>query len=121
LLAELNQKDLDSLLSKIQLTPIAPNTITDKSFLLKELQRVKEQGYAKSLSETHIGGAGIAVPIKNYSEPIALGLVGPENRMLPNLELFTKELKKTAQEISNQLKRKKINSSTAQIADLKAS
>ena len=48
LLSELNDNELQLLLKNIQLVPVGPNTITDKGVLLKEIEKVRSQGYATS-------------------------------------------------------------------------
>ncbi len=103
LLAELNQKELEIILKNMPLVPVGPNTITDKDLLHKELEKIRQQGYAFSLSETVDGAISIAVPIKKYLCPVALGLVGPENRFLKKQETYIKELKNTANKISNEI------------------
>ncbi len=103
LLAELNTKDLHILLDNMQLVPVGPKTITDKDLLFKELEMVRKQGFAVSVDETVDGATAMAVPIKNYFCPVALGLVGPTNRFLKKKNPCIKELKQIALKISNEI------------------
>ena len=80
LLAELQDNELQLILRYLRLEPVTPNTIIDKKTLLKELEKVRKQGYAISLGERIPGGASIAVPIKNYSYPVSMTILGPDNR-----------------------------------------
>lgn len=104
LLSEMNESELELLLDKMQLIAVGPNTITDRKALIKELGKVRRQGFATSLNEILQGASAIAVPVKNYFFPIALGLVGPEARVLSKQESYIEKLKKAAKKISNQLK-----------------
>ncbi len=101
LLAELSDIDLNSLLNHIQLEPIASKTITSRDMLRKEVRKVKKLGYATSQDENIVGVVSIAVPIKNYLCPVALGIVGPTNRFV-HMD-FLEELQKCAFNISEKL------------------
>ncbi|MGA2462987.1 MAG: IclR family transcriptional regulator C-terminal domain-containing protein [Thermodesulfobacteriota bacterium] len=105
LLSELEDDELHILLENIRFIPIGPKTITDKRVLLTELEKVKKQGYSTSFSERVPGSASISVPIKNYTCPVALSILGPDNRfslgkMMGGLE----KLKDSASNISIKLK-----------------
>jgi len=104
LLSQLSDKDLNFLLNKIKLSPIGSETTIDKELYKKELLNVRTNGFATSMGETVDGAAAIAVPIQNYLIPVALGLTGPEGRVLPKLDSYISELKRIAKEISSQLK-----------------
>ena len=80
LLSELKENELQLLLKYLHLERVGPNTITDKNSLLKDLERVKKQGYAMSFSERIPGSASLSVPVRNYVCPVALSVLGPDNR-----------------------------------------
>jgi DNA-binding IclR family transcriptional regulator len=80
LLSELKPNELDLLLKNLRLDPIGPNTITDKKVLSRELERVNKQGHATSFGERIHGSASISVPVRNYVCPVALSVLGPDNR-----------------------------------------
>ncbi len=101
LLAELKDKNLNNVLKHIQLEPVAPKTITNTEVLRKEVEKTRKLGYATSVNENIEGVATIAVPIKNYLCPVAMGIVGPTNRF--SHMTFLDELKKCALNISNKL------------------
>lgn len=101
LLAELNDNALEGVLNYIKLESIAPKTITDKDLLRKEVMKVRRMGYATSIDENIEGVVTVAVPIKNYLCPVALGIVGPSNRF--SYMDFLDELKKCAFNISEKL------------------
>jgi DNA-binding IclR family transcriptional regulator len=106
LLSELKDDAIQLLLRNIRLVSIGPNTITDKKVLLKELVKVRKQGYATSFGERVPGSASISVPIKNYSCPVALSVLGSDNRFSLNRMMnVLKKMKKSASDISRRLER----------------
>ena len=74
--------------------------VTDKKILMKELKKVREQGYAISYGERIIGALGIAVPIRGYLFPVALSILGPEQRLKPKVKELLKEARESARRIS---------------------
>jgi DNA-binding IclR family transcriptional regulator len=80
LLAELEDDSLNLLLRNERWASVGPNTITNKAIFLRELKQTRKQGYATSFSERVAGGASLSVPIKNYVCPIAMSVLGPDNR-----------------------------------------
>ena len=80
LLSELDKGDLDLFLNSIELVVVTPTTITDKKKLLRELEKTRKQGYTTSFGERLPGSACIAVPLKGYSCPVTLSIIGPEDR-----------------------------------------
>jgi len=104
LLSELQDNELESILRCLRLESVGPNTILDKKVLLKELEKVRKQGYATSFGERIPGGASIAVPIKKYICPVALTILGPDNRFtIEKMMEYLPVLKKSATSISNKL------------------
>ena len=105
LLSELDQRDLNQLIQGLSLIPVGLKTITDKDALLREVEKIRNQGYATSINETFDGAAGIAVPVKHYACPAAIGIIGPERRfeqkMMPLLDI----LLKSSKTISHKLKK----------------
>ena len=104
LLSEFKENEFKRLLDNIELLPVGPNTITDKKTLIEEMNTIRRQGFATSLSESTPGGAAIAVPVKNYVCPVALGVIGPESRFLEIRMSFLPQLLKSAKSISTKLK-----------------
>jgi IclR family KDG regulon transcriptional repressor len=104
LLSELKEDEFLSLIEKIQLVSVGPNTITDKKELIREVEKVRRQGYSVSIGEIVGGGAAISVPVRNYICPVALSLVGPDNRFsVDEMMRVLKEMKKSAKRISKKL------------------
>lgn len=67
LLAHMPPAERDELLDQLALDPVGPNAITDRSDLLRELQRVRERGYATSQEEIEPGLISVGAPIRDHS------------------------------------------------------
>jgi DNA-binding IclR family transcriptional regulator len=104
LLSQLEDEELDKLLRSIQLVQLTSSTITDERVLRKELEGVRKKGYALSAGEVMAGSAAISVPVKNYFCPVAISVVGPDNRFLRKRMSFLEELKQGANQISEILR-----------------
>ena len=68
--------------------------------ILEELKKVRKQGYAISYGERIIGALAISVPIKGYFFPVALTILGPEQRLKPKINKLLEEMKERASRIS---------------------
>lgn len=107
LLSQMPSPELERLIGTIRLKKIGPNTITDRALLLKEIENIRRKGYAVSYSELVEGAASVAVPISNYSQPIAMCVLGPENRMANRIDEIVRELRLSASAIEKTLTRSK--------------
>jgi DNA-binding IclR family transcriptional regulator len=103
LLAELKENELNLLLKNIDLVAVGPNTITDEKFLRKEVKKVRKRGYATSFGERIEGSASISVPVRNYICPVALSVLGPDNRFKPRMMDVLQEMQESAENISKRL------------------
>lgn len=101
LLSMMNERDFEAVLCNLELTEFGPNTITDKEVLRKEIKAIRRQKYSISFGETQVGTAGVTVPIKNYSWPAAMCILGPQFRFVPKDTL--EELKMSASRVSAKL------------------
>ena len=71
---------------------------------LEESQQVMDFWYATSFGERIAGAGSIAVPVNNYVCPVALGVLGPDNRFsLKVIMRFLQEIKDAASRISIKL------------------
>jgi len=104
LLTELTEKERNHLIKNIQLTPVGPNTITDRNTLFKELDRIEKQGYAISSGETLEGAISLSVPIKGYFCPVALSIFGPKFRLEPRIMDLKKEMEMSAKRIFKKIR-----------------
>lgn len=104
-IASLNERDVRSLIKSYYIAYAEKPGLPEPAALRAEIREVRQQGFSVSHpGDVKIPGAGaIAVPVSNYSNPVALTLVGLETRMRENLEQFIEELKTSAQRISDNL------------------
>ncbi|MCG1022828.1 IclR family transcriptional regulator [Sutcliffiella horikoshii] len=84
----------------------APNTITCVKKLKKELEEIREQGYAISNNENELGLYGIAAPIHSYTGQTvaALNMVGPISYMQgQQKQAIIQSVLRTSRQISKEL------------------
>ena len=79
------------------------NNVTDRKVLIAQLKVIKRQGYAVSYGERIAGAMCISAPIKHYSYPVALSVLGPENRLKPRAAEIKEELVTSAARITNSI------------------
>ena len=84
LLAFLSPDDRRRLLSK-PLPRLTPRTITERATLEKQLQRVREDGYAFTLEELEVGLNAVAAPVRDSRGEViaAVSVSGPSYRVSP--------------------------------------
>lgn len=106
LLAHLSEAELKVSLSKHELRPFTPRTITAVPVLEQELARVREQGYAFD-DEEHLQGIRcLAVPVRNFTGHVvaAIGISGPVWRVsLDRVAQLTEFVKATGHRLSREL------------------
>lgn len=106
LAAHIPQQRLEKIISDRGMEKRTPKTITTMPRLLKELERVRAQGYAVDDEENNMGARCVGAPVFNQSGSIeaALGLSGTINQVnahtMPRILEF---LKDAARHISMQL------------------
>ncbi|NMH74257.1 IclR family transcriptional regulator [Bacillus sp. RO2] len=84
----------------------APNTITCVKKLKRELEEIREQGYAISNNENELGLYGIAAPIHSYTGQTvaALNMVGPISYMQgEQKQAIIQSVLRTSRQISKEL------------------
>lgn len=61
---------------------LCTSTITDRRSLARELEIVRERGWASSHEETNVGVWGLAVPVISGTDVVcAVGIAGPSPRL----------------------------------------
>lgn len=111
LLAFVSENERERILGQLQLEPKGPNTITSPAALLKELEQIRERGYAVADEENEEGIRAVGVPvIAAGGQPIAaISVVAPVFRISrKDLESFVPLLKDAAREIALQLPRAQV-------------
>lgn len=81
--AFLPEAEIENILSRIELIPIEPNTISDKGTLRRDLASIRERGYAISIEETDKGAMGVAAPVYDHHDKVVagIGIIAPINRV----------------------------------------
>lgn len=106
LLAHLPEMELRAFLSKGELRPLTPRTITAAAILEQELARVREQGYAFDDEEFSQGIRCLAAPVRNFTGRVvaAIGISGPVWRIsLDRVAQLTELVKAMGLRLSRQL------------------
>lgn len=103
-LAELPEERVREIIRDHGLPKRTENTITDEEQLFKELETIREQGYALNFSESTEGLRAISVPVKGTGGSVigAFGVSGPTHRM--NNDRIENELSGLLLGVSNELK-----------------
>ena len=83
LLAYLPEADLETLLRGWTMERRTPYTVTDPRALRTVLETIRRQGWAENASESELGVASIAAPIRNARGEViaALSVAGPVQRL----------------------------------------
>ncbi|MDH3294862.1 MAG: IclR family transcriptional regulator [Acidimicrobiia bacterium] len=99
LLAGLPDHELETLLERSDMQPLARNSVVDRGEMRRLVHTARRQGWSSSESETIDGAAAIAVPIRDDGGTIAaLSLYAPADRVGDMLELVD-ELQIAAQDL----------------------
>jgi len=104
LLAFLPSNELEAVLGAVRLARRGPNTITAKSELMKELERVRSRGLAVNNEELAYGLRSIAAPVRSQTGDVVAAINIAVHRSLVSLsdliENLGATLRQTADEIS---------------------
>jgi len=106
LLAALHSKELARLLAGRRLDAITPNTIKNRSVLLAELKRVRQEGYAVDDEECSLGLRCVGAPVRDHQGAVvaALSMVAPCQRLpRERIPAAVAQVQEAAQEVSLRL------------------
>jgi len=81
----------------------SPRTVTEPAEFLREMERVRQQGYAINRGEWRESVGGIAAPVRDPGERViaAIGLSGPIERLRPaGLRLLSADVIRAAEGVS---------------------
>ena len=108
ILAYLPENEVDQILAASRMEARTRNTITNVLALNRELERIRDRGYAIDDEEIEDGVRCIAAPILNASNRAvaAVSVSGPSSRITPDrFQLIGKTMLKAAQELSTRIGR----------------
>lgn len=74
LLSDMSRKEIDSYLAKVPLKPFTPNTIKNPEELKKELEDVRNNGWASDNEEHEMGTLCIGAPIRDYTGKVVAAM-----------------------------------------------
>ena len=106
LVAHIPQEKLEKIIAQAGMEKRTPKTITTMPRLLKELEKVRTQGYAVDDEENNIGARCLGAPVFNQQGIIeaAVGLSGTINQVNPQtMPRILEALKDAARHVSMQL------------------
>lgn len=106
LLAFRPKEEVDALLGRGPFERLARHTITSATQVRRELEKVRDQGFALDREECEEGACCIAVPIRNAQGDVeaALGISAPTTRVTPRrMEDLIPIMLRTGREVSAQL------------------
>ncbi|MDN5697712.1 MAG: IclR family transcriptional regulator [Rubrobacter sp.] len=106
LLASIEDEALDEILKSAALEAKTPHTMTDPDELRREMEEIREQGFAVNMNEAEVGVASIAAPIRDSSGKViaAISVAGPTLRFQQDaLGRLTSAVVRTAKDISARL------------------
>ena len=103
LLSQLDEKELKEALNKIDIKKLMGKRVISRDLLVIQIGDIKRKGYGISYGERIAGAMCISTAVKSYSHPIALSILGPENRIKPRAKAITEELIGSARRISRSI------------------
>lgn len=106
ILSCLNDAEISKLIEIYGLPSITPNTITEITQFIVELQLSRERGYALDDEENELGGRCVAAPIIDFNaRPVAAVSISAPIQRFPDSQIpvYGAKVKETAAEISQQL------------------
>ncbi|MCF6464930.1 IclR family transcriptional regulator [Clostridium sp. Cult2] len=105
LLANMLDDELKEKIFSFTLEKKTDTTITNPNELIKELEKIREKGYAEDLEECEVGLVCYAAPIRDFdgNTTMAISFSGPSIRMRQNKEKLVHSIKEIAEEISKKI------------------
>jgi DNA-binding IclR family transcriptional regulator len=106
ILAYAPKEVLETLLSSVSLVKRTQKTITDPAQLQRELERIRQQGYAESVGERVVDVGAVATPVFDSKGDLvgSLSITGPVSRFTPETrKVYIKIALAAAAKLSEQL------------------
>jgi IclR family transcriptional regulator, KDG regulon repressor len=105
-LSSMDSIKLNDYIKKETFIKLTDHTITEPSKLIKEINKVKENGFAIDKEEYQLGGICIAAPIKSYQNEIVASIsisIHKSNFSSDKSSFYINEVKNAARNISRSL------------------
>jgi DNA-binding IclR family transcriptional regulator len=110
MLAYMPRENFEKLWSTYEFHKLTDNTITDKEDMLKDIEKIKEKGYAVDDEENQMGVTCIAAPVFNHRGEVKYSLSISTPKMRLSFDMFSdfaNLITKSAEELSKELGYKK--------------
>ncbi|MBB6448639.1 DNA-binding IclR family transcriptional regulator [Geomicrobium halophilum] len=98
--------EIESLLSSYEFVRRTENTITDRGTFMKEIQQIRDQGFAEDKQENEPGIHCVAIPVFDYTEKVIAAIsISMSAMRISEAEVtrFVKLLKEASGELSQKL------------------
>jgi DNA-binding IclR family transcriptional regulator len=102
LLSQLNDNELKLAFRSIQ-TSSASGSQINFDQLVTEINQIRKEGYAVTHGGRITGALSISTPVTNYFCPVALSILGPENRLIMKVNPVLKETRTSASRLSENI------------------
>jgi DNA-binding IclR family transcriptional regulator len=105
LLAYMKPNEINQYLRETEFISYTPNTITKKKLILKELERIRKEGFSLNRGENFTGRAAVGAPIfENTGKVVAsICVAGDPNFILKTVDALSLQVLKTSQSISKSM------------------
>jgi IclR family transcriptional regulator, KDG regulon repressor len=102
LLSQLSDEELEPALKSIASGNVDGKVISHDPLMI-EINQIRQQGYAVTHGERISGAISISTPVKNYFCPVALSILGPENRLTLKVNPIVEETRASAARLSENI------------------
>jgi IclR family transcriptional regulator, KDG regulon repressor len=103
LLSQLHDNHLKDFLKHLKNQPATADSVVDNDILLEQILEVRRKGYAVSSGERIKGAVCICAAVNNYYCPVAIYIVGPEDRLKSKIDELVTELLASASLIAESI------------------
>jgi DNA-binding IclR family transcriptional regulator len=106
LLSRWRKPELEAYLERTELIPFTPHTLVSRSQILKELDRISDQGFAVDNEEMEAGVRCVAASVFDHRQRViaAISISGAAMRITPDrIDHFGEKVKQCALDISHHL------------------
>jgi len=103
LLSQLADKEIKAVLKHVKDDLIIGKSANIQLELATQIEGIRQQGYCITCGERIPGALCISAPIINYICPATLNILGPEDRLKPNVSNYIKELQTSTGRISEDI------------------
>jgi len=103
LLSQLADKEIKATLKHVKDDQTTGKSANNRLGVAAQIEEIRQQGYCVTYGERIQGALCISAPINNYICPATLNILGPEDRLKPNVSKYIKELQASTNRISEDI------------------